>query len=168
MVPAGTTPAAGFLARLDAVEQRLADLAAGPPPAALTDPDPQTGERWEALQVWGHLAELVPFWREQARRIAAARSADPVPFGRQPGDPSRRQGIERYRGAAPDAPWASLRADLAGLRQLIAGLGPEEWRARGHHPTRGVLTLEQIVESFLIAHLEEHAADLERLARAAG
>ena len=47
--------------------------------AGLTDPEPGTGERWDAGQVWAHLAEFVGFWLAQAshvvERAAAARAA---------------------------------------------------------------------------------------------
>ena len=54
-----------LLARLAAVERRLADLAARETPAdALTDPDDATGERWEAGQAWAQLAEFPGYWLE--------------------------------------------------------------------------------------------------------
>src|SRR5438552_1680541 len=56
------TPAAHFLTRLDAVELRLDAHARSEPPTGLTDPDPPTGEQWDAGQVWSHLAEILYYW----------------------------------------------------------------------------------------------------------
>ena len=74
----------GYLARLDAVEARLAALAeSSPPPDALTGADPSSGERWDRGQVWAHLAEFIPYWIAQSRPILEAQpSGEPVRFGR--------------------------------------------------------------------------------------
>ena len=72
----------GYLARLDAVEARLAALAeSSPPPDALTGADPSTGERWDRGQVWAHLAEFIPYWIAQSGPIlegAAVGGAHPL------------------------------------------------------------------------------------------
>ena len=57
-----------YLARLDAVERRLAAAAAAePPPGALTGADAETGEQWERGQVWAHLSEFIPYWIARGR-----------------------------------------------------------------------------------------------------
>lgn len=61
MTAAATGPAASFLARLDAVERRL-EAHAARSPAGLSEPEPVTGERWDAGQVWAHVAEFIPYW----------------------------------------------------------------------------------------------------------
>jgi hypothetical protein len=86
------------LARLERVRRRLADHAARPLPSGLTDPDPGATERWEAGQVWAHLAEFPAFWLDQITRVLAAPSTgEPVPFGRTKADPGRIEAIERER-----------------------------------------------------------------------
>ncbi len=56
-----------YLARLDAVERRLAAAAAAEPPSgALTGADAETGEQWERGQVWAHLSEFIPYWIAEA------------------------------------------------------------------------------------------------------
>src|SRR5712691_13274053 len=78
---AGSGPGAGFVARLDGVERRLAGHAATKPAAGLTQPDPPSGERWDWGQVWAHLGEFVPYWVGEVRMIMARPPAeDPVPF----------------------------------------------------------------------------------------
>ena len=44
--------------RLEVVEQRLKENAQGPAPTGLTDPDEGDTERWEAAQVWAHMARV--------------------------------------------------------------------------------------------------------------
>ncbi|HZA82076.1 MAG TPA: hypothetical protein VFC13_11475, partial [Actinomycetes bacterium] len=38
---------------------------------ALTEPDPESGERWDRGQVLAHVAEMLPYWAQQAELIAA-------------------------------------------------------------------------------------------------
>ena len=54
------------------MERRLAEHAARPLPAGLTDPDPGAEERWEAGQVWAHLAEFPGYWLDQIRGSSPA------------------------------------------------------------------------------------------------
>jgi hypothetical protein len=57
-----------------------------------------------------------------------------------------------------------IREEAARLREFLAGLDAAAWTARGLHPTLGVLPLPEIVDHFLVGHLEEHADQLDRLA----
>ncbi len=70
-----TTQVEAIRERLGRVERRLADHAARPLPSTLTDPDPGAEERWEAGQVWAHLAEFPGYWLEQVRAVLAASHA---------------------------------------------------------------------------------------------
>ena len=70
----------------------------------LSDPDPGEEERWEAGQVWAHLAEFPAYWLDQVRRIVAAHdggAAGPIPFGRMKTDEGRVGAIERERRTDP-------------------------------------------------------------------
>jgi hypothetical protein len=152
-----------WLSRLDAVEARLRALAT--PTEGLTGPDPATGEQWEAAQVWGHVTEFIPFWIEQAGDVIDAFRGEPVPFGRTRTDPTRLAGIEQGRQVAIETMWQEVQADLADLRRFLAAL-PEGWgESAGLHSSLGPLPMERIIETFLIDHLEEHAEQLEGLAR---
>ena len=157
-------------ARIDAVESRLGEVAAptadsAPAEGALTNPDPKTGEQWEEGQVWGHLAEFIQFWIEQAGDVIDAYRGEPIPFGRTRADPTRLAGIEQGRHVTIESLWQEVRADLTDLRGFLGAL-PEGWESSvGLHTTLGPIPTERVVEEFLISHLEEHAAQLESLAR---
>jgi DinB family protein len=157
-------PAEAYLERLDAVGLRLDEHARARDVAGLTGADPATGERWEAGQVWAHLAEFIPYWIEQARIVLAA-PTEGASFGRTQADEGRIAAVERDRGT----PVAELSARLSGhralLAELIAGLTGAEWVRTGTHPTLGPMTVEDIVERFLVGHLEEHAEQLDALRR---
>src|SRR3984893_13850500 len=92
------TDDAAVLRRLDAVRERLGALATRDAPhGALTAPDPPTGERWEAGQVWAHLAEFIPYWMGEATQVIADGLGAPAPFGRTKADAGRLAAIERDR-----------------------------------------------------------------------
>jgi hypothetical protein len=155
----------GYLARVDAVEVRLAVLAdSEAQPGALTSADPTSGERWDRGQVWAHLAEFLPYWIAQAGPVLAGQpSGEPVGFGRVQGDPERLGAIERDRREPVTLLWNDTRTDIAALRVFLAQVAPSQWEARGLHPTLGVMTVDELVEQFLVDHLEQHADQLESL-----
>ena len=154
------------LARLRAVQQRLDEHAAAGPPSGLTDPDPGGTERWEAGQVWAHLAEFPPYWLGQIQHILVRRAAgepEPIPFGRTKTDPGRIAAIERDRHDDPAALLQKVRDGVAAAVSQLGTLPADAWRARGLHPTRGEMTPSEILDRFIVNHLEEHADQLDQL-----
>ena len=156
---------ARWVGRLDAVGMRLAGLAeADVPPGALTDPDPPTGERWEAGQVWAHVAEFIPYWLGEATRLIEHGHGGPAPgFGRTKSDPARIAAIERDRSRDRRLLWERIAAEIASLRSFLAGLDESAWASRGAHPTLGEMDLDRFVDEFLVGHLEQHAGQLDAL-----
>jgi len=152
-----------LLARLADAERRLAEHAAEPPPSGLTAPDPGGGEQWEAGQVWAHLAEFPAYWLAQAQRVVALPTYEPVPFGRVKTDAGRIEAIERDRHTDPAALLERVRSSLAEMTDALRSLPPEAWKRRGAHPTRGDMTVQRIIERFIVEHLEEHADQLDEL-----
>ena len=154
----------GLMARLAVAEGRLAAFAESPPPG-LTDPDPATGERWDAGQAWAHVAEFVPYWQTSWNAWSPGLDAVPIPCVRADHRGSRSSGSHRGR-----PPPAAGRADGAPrqrdgpARTYLVGLSGSDWSARGVHARRGEMTVAQIVERFVVGHLEEHAEQLEKLA----
>jgi threonine dehydratase len=161
-----TETVAASLTRLSVVERRLAEHAARPLPSGLTDPDPGASERWEAGQVWAHLAEFPGFWLDQISAILAARTdgaQGPIPFGRMKTDVSRTEPIERERRTAPAELLQRVTAKLDELSTTLTALPDDAWNASGLHPTLGEMGLAAIVERFVLSHLEEHADQLDGL-----
>mgnify|MGYP001795474717 CR=1 FL=1 len=154
-----------YLARADTAEARLAALAeAESQPGALTSADPKSGERWDRGQVWAHLAEFLPYWIAQAAPVLVGdASGEPVPFGRMKGDPERLGAIERDRREPVTDLWNDTRSDIAALRTFLSDVAPEQWGARGVHPSMGVMTVDELVEEFMVGHLEQHADQLADL-----
>jgi threo-3-hydroxy-L-aspartate ammonia-lyase len=152
--------------RLARVERRLADHAARPIPSALTDPDPGATERWEAGQVWAHLAEFPGYWLGQIRAVLAGVTDgvdEPIPFGRLKTDLGRVAAIEEERRTDPQELLRRVTTTLAEVSAVLGALPREAWRTRGLHPVRGEMRLSEIVERFVVSHLEEHADQLDGL-----
>jgi threonine dehydratase len=159
-----SAPGSLDLDRLERVRRRLVDHAARPLPSGLTDPDPGATERWEAGQVWAHLAEFPAFWLEQLKHVVGdAPAGEPVPFGRTKADAGRIEAIERERRTASAELLRRVSADLDDVGATLGALQPDAWERRGLHPTRGEMTVRQIAEHFILDHLEEHADQLDGL-----
>jgi hypothetical protein len=156
-----------LLERMAAAERRLVEHAAAPVPSGLTNPDPGAEERWEAGQVWAHIAEFPSYWMFEAQRVAKQRSSEPVAFGRVKTDARRVDAIERERHTAPDALLERVRTSLADVSDAVRGFTAEDWTALGIHPTRGEISVQGIIEDFIVDHLEEHADQLDALANRA-
>ena len=150
-------------AQLQSIRQRLAAYAAREVPAGLTEPDPGGDERWEAAQVWAHMAEFVGYWHEQVEAVVAAFDGEPVPFGRTKTDPGRIAAIEVGRREPVEELARRAQEAIAELDSRIASFGNAEWNAVGLHETRGEMDVEAIVDRFVVSHLDEHLAQLEQL-----
>jgi hypothetical protein len=153
----------GLLARMAVAEGRLAAFAEHPPPG-LTDADPKTGERWDAGQAWAHVAEFVPYWQREIERVVTGIGAGPVSFGRTSDDPGRADAIEAGRHEPPTEQMARLAGALMILRTYLVGLSEAEWGARGLYVRGNEMTVADIVDRYIVSHLEEHADQLEKLA----
>jgi histidinol-phosphate aminotransferase len=135
--------------------------------AGLTEPDPGGTERWDADQVWAHLAEIGDYWRGELDRVVRAAQPEPVPFGRVKTDPARIAAIEAGRHRSVAANLEDARRSLSALRAYIAGLSEADWSRVGRHQTLGDMTIERQLEEFHIGHVEQHLAQLNGLARRA-
>jgi hypothetical protein len=123
---------------------------------------PEPGE-WPVMSTLAHIAELLPYWAHQAESIAR----DPgKPFGRTHDDPDRIGAVEQHGGDSLDAIVPRIRASLDECVRALRGLPSDAWTAAGLHPSRGSMTVEQLVESFLVKHADEHARQTQRTLQA--
>jgi len=152
-----------FVARLSAAEMRLDRHAELEPPEGLSEPDPGGTEQWEAGQVWAHMAEFVDYWHEQLKKVIGEYAGDPVPFGRTKSDAGRIAAIEIGRHAPIPAMMGRVHDSIEQLKRYLGALSPAEWNAVGRHPTLGEMDVERIVQRFIVAHIEEHADQLDGL-----
>ncbi len=149
--------------RFETLEQRLTEHAEGPTPTELTDPDEGGTERWEAAQVWAHMAEFVGYWQAQLEKVIDHYDGTPVPFGRTKEDAGRIQGIEDGRHAPIADLMGQVHDEIEVVRRYLPTLTTQQWQSVGLHPRRGEMAPAQMVEVFMLDHLEEHADQLDGL-----
>ena len=123
--------------------------------------EPSPGE-WSAMQVLAHVTEAVPYWARQARMVAS-RSEDDLPFGRTHDDTDRIAAVERHAHDPLDEVLPRLRTGLVEAVATLRAIPAEGWSRVGRHARRGEMTVEQLVDQFLVSHVEEHAQQLAAL-----
>ena len=155
------TDASDLIQQLEDVEQRLIENASGPVPEGLTDPDKGGTERWEAAQVWAHMAEFVGYWQAQLEKVVDNYAGEPVPFGRTTEDAGRIEGIETGRSVPIPELMEQVHDGIEVTRRYLPTLTEAQWASVGLHPRRGEMTIPQMVQRFTIDHLEEHADQLD-------
>jgi hypothetical protein len=128
------------------------------PDDVLTDPDPDSGERWDRGQVLAHVAEMLPYWAQQAELVA---SGTQVEFGRTKSDPDRVAAIERDRREDPGRLLGRVDEGVAAVLALFDRLDDRAMARSGRPQTLGEMPVAAILDRFLVAHLEEHADQLD-------
>jgi hypothetical protein len=149
--------------RLEWVAARL-DALLSQPQAARRVQIPPGDQEWSVMQVLGHLAEMIPYWLDHCRRLIAA-SGEPPAFGRSLDAPERLAGVER--GATGNL--AELLPQAVGAIQVAAQairlMSPTDCLKQGVHARYGLLTVAQVIEQFIVAHTEEHLAQIQSALR---
>jgi hypothetical protein len=130
-----------------------------PWPLHVVDHDGGPESEWGPTEVLAHVAEMLQFWRGEIARILDG-GPDPVPFGRVATDHVRVLTIERDRTLPPAELLERIDAATDRYTRLLAGLGPAELARRGVHPVRGELTIDEILERFVVGHAEDHVVQL--------
>jgi histidinol-phosphate aminotransferase len=151
-----------WLDRIDDAQRRLVAHAASRHDG-LTEPDPGGTERWDAGQVWAHLAEIGDYWQAELATVVDAHSDAPVPFGRVKTDVGRIAAIEAGRNEPVQRQLPAVLRSLDALRQVLAGFDTADWGRVGRHSTLGDLDVEAQLQHFHIGHVEEHLAQLDLL-----
>ncbi len=128
---------------------------------SFTEPDPETGERWDLAHLLGHVSEMLEYWLVEVLRVLA--HGPDEPFGRLKRSPERLLRIDR----SSQLTVAQLRQEIdlrAGATiDLCRILTPVQLAQRGDHPKFGSMTVEAIISEFGVEHLREHAAQVQSL-----
>lgn len=143
-------------AEIRRAHQRFEAAVEGFDPVVL-ETDPAVGS-WSARDVAGHLADWQSEMLDAAEHIVGGPKPrhHPIKHG---------QSYNTMRAALRGTdPWSVALEDLVAARDralaLLARLAPEQLRAIGPYPWGEVGTLHHLIEE-LVAHLDEHAAQLE-------
>jgi hypothetical protein len=131
----------------------------------LGPPDEKTGERWDRSNVFGHVAEMLPYWTLQVREVMGGATQ----IGRdEAATLRRREAID----SGPAAPEEGLRRDIergvGGLQGLLDEMREEDLdRTTLFIAQSGnrEIELREVLEILLIGHLEGHIDQLRQLER---
>ena len=151
--------------RLEHAAQRIegarARVEAGAPWAVGSLERGEAEERWGPTEVLAHSAEMLPFWLGELERVVAGTGPDPAPFGRTAADPIRTQTVVRDATLPPRELFDRIGAGVARYARRLPTLSAADLQRTGRHPTRGELGVRELLERFVVGHLEEHAIQLE-------
>ncbi len=114
---------------------------------------------WVPREVLAHVDEMLPYWLGEIERILAS-PVEPVPFGRPPNDLVRLLTIDRDRNLPVSELYIRLDAWLERIVRRLLELDERQCSRRALDKTRGEVTVKQIVEEMLTAHIEEHCDQL--------
>lgn len=117
---------------------------------------------WSAMMILAHVAELVPYWARQAADVAS-RTEMNLPFGRTHDDPDRIAAVDNHAADTLDMVVPRIRQGTHEAVRLLRAIPPEKWRNTARHARRGEMTIEQIVDQFLLDHLVEHVDQAKSL-----
>ncbi|HET7465460.1 MAG TPA: hypothetical protein VFL29_02225 [Candidatus Dormibacteraeota bacterium] len=121
--------------------------------------DPKTGERWDRMNILGHMAEFPAFWTAELESAMVTGEE----FGRRPGSTSRQDAID---GGATVGESELKRRAARGIESILGLLGKLEPADLDRTVTmrgRGEVTLRWALEYLLVGHVVEHCDQLYSL-----
>ncbi len=111
------------------------------------------------MKILAHVAEFVPYWADQALTLASG--PEGAAFGRTHDDPQRIAAVTEHATDALDTAIDRVERGLARAATVLAAIPSDGWTRKGRHSRRGEMSVAEIVESFMLGHLEEHAHQLD-------
>lgn len=143
---------------LDSYRELLDELASSPPllkEAAAAAGDPPEGE-WGAAEVLAHMADVENLYFERLNTLLHEQN----PALRPPTDGGR---MEEMRNRSWEENLDAFNAIRGDTISLLMGMTLNDWGRSGIHPTRGTITVEDVVEA-MIDHDLDHINQLRALA----
>jgi hypothetical protein len=114
---------------------------------------------WSAMQVMGHTVEMIPYWLNHCHRLIAA-AGEPPSFGRTLDAPERLAGVEHGARGDPGELLRLLHDEVQAAAQALRRMSAADFGKKGLHLRRGEMTVADVVEVFIVAHAEEHLAQV--------
>ena len=149
--------------RLESVYSQLTTLLHRPDVAQRVRTAPGNNE-WSALQVLGHMAEMIPYWLGHCSTFIAAQ--EPPHFGRTLDAPERLAAVDPGTLQQPEALVSLLEAEIQAAAKTLRQLTPAERRKTGIHVKRGEMTVDEIIEQLIVAHAEDHLLQVRKALQA--
>jgi hypothetical protein len=158
------------MGRADAIATRVREAAdafgslrpaleAGEPWPLAADFGPGPEASWGPPEVLAHVGEMLPYWLAEAERVVAGPEW-PAPFGRLQTDAARLAAIEQDRRLPIVELLGRIDRAAAAYADVLPGWDDDSLERRGLHPTRGEVSVAELLERHAIDHTEEHARQL--------
>ena len=144
---------------VDALLQRLQGL----PKDALYR-EPSSGE-WPVMTTLAHVVEMLPYWAGQCQSIQRQPGRT---FGRTHDDPGRLGAIAEHAHDPLDLVRTSLRSGANDALATLAAIPRDQWHLTGEHIRRGPMSIEQVVDEFMVRHVEDHVVQVNAALSALG
>lgn len=122
---------------------------------------------WGPAEVLAHVEEYLRYWMGEIERVLADDGAPLPAFGRIATDTIRLGVIGRDRTLPFRELFARIDADAARVARRLGELTDTEADRKGVHPTRGEMTVREMLEPFLVGHTEGHVTQLREILAAA-
>jgi uncharacterized damage-inducible protein DinB len=121
-------------------------------------------DEWSAMQILGHMVEMIPYWLNHCRVMIAA-AAEPPQIGRMLDAPERLAGVERGAAAELDELLRQLKDEVQAAAPAIRQISAAERGKKGVHVRRGEVTVADVVGQFIVTHAEDHLAQVRAALR---
>lgn len=121
--------------------------------------DPRTGERWDRMNILGHMSEFPTFWcAELAAAIASGEE-----FGRRPGSTNRQDAVDGGGAIGESELKRRVARGIEAILFLLGKLEPADLDRTVTMRGRGEVTVRWALENLLVGHLVEHCDQLYAL-----
>jgi len=124
--------------------------------------DPQTGERWDRLNILGHMSEFPAFWTAELESALASGEE----FGRQPGSTDRKDAVDGGAGIGESELKRRVARGVERILGLLGRLEPADLDRTITMRGRGEVTVRWALENLLVGHLVDHCDQLYALTSA--
>jgi hypothetical protein len=151
--------AEGQALRLESVNSQIAALLRRPEVAQrlrAAGPD-----QWSAVQILGHMIELINYWMRDIRAMAVA-AGEPPRFGRTLDSPERLEAVQRGADSDPADLLRQLDSAVRAAAGDIRGMAPAQRAKTGIHNRLGEIAVSNAIEELVVAHVEAHLAQIQQ------
>jgi len=136
------------------------------PMAELYGPEPEAS--WGPPELLAHVEEYLPYWLGEIESVLASPAGAPTPFGRVATDPLRIGVIGRDRSLPLRELFSRIEAGSPRVAARLRELTATDAGRKGLHPARGEMTVQEMLEPFLVGHTEGHVTQLREILATAG
>jgi hypothetical protein len=154
-----TAPSEAHARRLERVYEQLSTLLHHPDVVQRLRTAPGDHD-WSALQVIGHMVEMIPYWLHHCHLLIAA-TIEPPQFGRTRDAPERLAGVAWATTSDADELLGQLKAAVAAAAKDIRHMSEGERGKTGVHVRQGKMTVADVVEQLIIGHAEAHLVQVQ-------